>query len=401
MHQHAIRVFVHEAALEDIKRDRDVARRKVSLSKVKKFEQLTNVKQPSSADLEAHFGPMPKPNDVVDVALLHALDIGVVDFLITQDRGIHARAKRCKPPLADRVLTVADAVAWLRAAFEPTKVLLPFVEELPAHAIDHTDDIFDSLRQGYPDFDKWRSEKCVREHRQCWAATIDGELAGLVVRKQETHAEAGTKYQGPKILKICTFKVKPQFRGEKLGELLLKQVLWFAQKNKFDLVYLTTFEDEKVLISVLKYFGFDKTWVNRLDEHIYEKPLPRERLIPATGDDLFNLGRSNYPRFVGRPPAEAFCVPIRGEYHDILFPELATRIQGDLFGVAGSTQAARTPGNTIRKVIFCRAPTTKLKPGSVLLFYRSLSPGYIASQSVTSVAVVEAVTNASSLEELG
>jgi rRNA-processing protein FCF1 len=214
--QHAVRVFVHEAALEDIKRDRDVARRKVSLSKVKKFEQLTNVKQPSSTELEAHFGPMPKPNDVVDIALLHALDIGVVDFLITQDQGIHARAKRCTPSLADRVLTVADAVAWLRAAFEPTKVVLPFVEELPAHAIDHTDDIFDSLRQGYPDFDKWWREKCVRDHRPCWAATIDGELAGLVVRKQEPHAEAGTKYQGPKILKICTFKVKPKFQRRKI-----------------------------------------------------------------------------------------------------------------------------------------------------------------------------------------
>jgi hypothetical protein len=159
--QHAVRVFVHEAASEDIKRDTDVARRKVSLSKVKKFEQLTNVKQPSSADLEAHFGAMPKPNDVVDVALLHALDIGVVDFLVTLDQGIHGRAKRCTPPLADRVLTVADAVAWLRAAFEPTKVVLPFVEELPAHAIAPTDDIFDSLRQGYPGFDKWwRDNAC-------------------------------------------------------------------------------------------------------------------------------------------------------------------------------------------------------------------------------------------------
>jgi hypothetical protein len=312
-------------------------RGEVSLSKVKKFEQLTNVKQPSSAHLEARFGAMLTPNDVVDVALLHALDFSVVDFLITQDQGIHGRAKRCTPPLADRVLTVADAVAWLRAAFEPTKVVLPFVEELPAHAIDPTDDISDSLRQGYPDFDKWWCEKCVHDHRQCWVATIDGELAGVVVPKQETHAEAGTKYQGPKILKICTFKVNPKFRGEKLGELLLS-----------------------------KYCGLR-------------------------------------PRFAGRPPAEAFCVPIRGEYHDVLFSELATRIQGDLFGMAatyGSNQAARTPGNTIRKVYLCRAPTTKLKPGSVLLFYRSLSPGYIASQSVTSVGVVEAVTNATSLEEL-
>jgi len=102
---------------------------------------------------------------------------------------------------------------------------------------------------------------------------------------------------------------------------------------------------------------------------------------------------------VGRSPAEAFCVPIRGEYHNILFPELAMRIQEDLFGL-DSNRERRTPGNTIRKVYLCRAPTSKLKPGSVLLFYRSRSEGYLASQSVTSVGVVETVTNASSLDDL-
>lgn len=35
--EHAVRVFIHEAALTDIGRDRDVARRKISLSKVRKF----------------------------------------------------------------------------------------------------------------------------------------------------------------------------------------------------------------------------------------------------------------------------------------------------------------------------------------------------------------------------
>jgi predicted nucleic acid-binding protein len=147
--QHSIHVFVHEAALADIQRDTDVARRNVSLTKVRKFEQLKNVRQPPRAKLEQRFGPMPKPNDLVDVALLHALDIGAVDFLVTEDQGIHGRARRATPPLADRVLTVVDAVAWLRASFEPTKVTLPFVEEVPAHAIDQTDDIFDSLRHGY------------------------------------------------------------------------------------------------------------------------------------------------------------------------------------------------------------------------------------------------------------
>lgn len=398
--QHSIHVFVHDAAFDDIGRDTNIARRNVSLSKVRKFEQLKNVRQPSRSKLEQQFGPMPKPNDVVDVALLHALDIGAVDFLVTEDQGIHGRARRAMPPLADRVLTVVDAVAWLRASFEPTRVILPYVEELPAHSIDQDDDIFDSLRQGYPNFDKWWRNKCVREHRPCWAATIDNELAGLVVRKEETHVEANTKYPGPKILKVCTFKVKPKYRGEKLGELLLKQVLWFAQQNSFDLIYLTTFNDQKVLISVLSYYGFEKTGVNALGEEIYEKPLCRARIHPGPGEDLFDLARTNYPRFVARPLAEAFIVPIRGEYHDILFPELVKRIQEDLFGLHSSSRERRTPGNTIRKVYLCRAPTSRLKPGSILLFYRSRSHGYLASQSVTSVGVVETVTTARGLEDL-
>jgi ribosomal protein S18 acetylase RimI-like enzyme len=397
--QHSIHVFVHEAALADIGRDRDAERRSISLSKVKKFELLKNVRQPARAKLEKKFGPMPKPNDVVDVALLHALDIGAVDFLVTEDQRIQSRARRTTASLADRVLTVVDAVAWLRASFEPTRVVLPLVEEMAAHSIDEGDDIFDSLREGYPDFNKWWRTKCVREHRPCWVVTIDDELAGLVVRKEESHAEAMTKHAGPKILKVCTFKVKPKYRGEKLGELLLKQVLWFAQRNQFDLVYLTTFSEQTALIAVLLYYGFEKTGPNSLGEEIYEKPLYRDRLCAVSDETLFDLARANYPRFVGRAPAEAFCVPIRGEYHNILFPELAKQVQEDLFGLH-TIRERRTPGNTIRKVYLCRAPTTRLRPGSVLLFYRSQSPGYLASQSLTSVGVVEAVANATSVDDL-
>jgi len=399
--QHSVHIFIHEAALEDIKRDKDAARRRVSISNVNKFEQLKGISTPPKADLIARFGNMPKPNDEVDVALLHALDIGAVDFLVTQDQGIHARARRCVPSLADRVLTIADTIAWLRASFEPTKVTLPYIEERPAHAIPLTDDIFDSLRKGYPGFDRWWREKCVPQHRPCWVVILNGELASIIVRKEETAAEAETHYPGHKILKICTFKVKPKFRGEKLGELLLKQTLWFAQKNAFDLVYLTTFDDQETLIGVLKYFGFEHTGNNAGGEHVYEKQILSTKLVPKPGDDLFDLARQNYPRFVGRPPANAFCVPIKGEYHNILFPELAARVQEDLFGGAATAGAAtRTPGNTIRKVYLCRAPTQQLMAGSIIVFYRSRSVGYLASQSVTSVGVVESVTKARSLEEL-
>ena len=91
---------------------------------------------------------MPRPNDEVDVALLHALDINAVDFLVTQDQGIHTRARRASPALGNRVLTVPDAVVWLRASYEPRQVRLPLVEEVPAHAVPLDDEIFDSLREG-------------------------------------------------------------------------------------------------------------------------------------------------------------------------------------------------------------------------------------------------------------
>ena len=174
-----------------------------------------------------------------------------------------------------------------------------------------------------------------------------------MVRKEETHSEARTHHLGPKILKVCTFKVKPKFRGEKLGELLLKQVLWFAQKDHFDLVYLTTIEGQRPLINVLGFFGFSVTGTNDRGEQVFVKPLRRDLLVADAEADLFALARSNYPRFVAGPPASAFCGPIRGEYHDILFPELAIRVQGDLFGMFPPTvgnQEARRPGNTIRKV---------------------------------------------------
>jgi ribosomal protein S18 acetylase RimI-like enzyme len=399
--QYNVRIFIHERAAEDIRRDTNTKRRAISLSKIHKFEQLQGIIQPPKAELEAKFGAMPKANDEVDVALLYALDINAVDFLVTQDQGIHARARRPSVALANRVLVVSDAVTWLRATFQAQQVRLPLVEEKPAHAVPFNDEIFDSLREGYPGFDAWWRTKCLPDHRPCWVVSIDGEIAGLVVRKEETHAQAGTRHPGPKILKVCTFKVKPKFRGEKLGELLLKQILWFAQKNAFDLVYLTTFDDQTVLIDVLQYYGFAMTGRNDLGEGIYEKALSRGQLVSGADDNLFDLARLNYPRFTARSPARAFYVPIKSEFHDILFPELATKVQFDLFAESNrGDQARRRPGNTIRKVYLCRAMTQQLRAGSIVLFYRSSSPGYLGSQSITSVGVVEDMNHAMSLDDL-
>jgi GNAT superfamily N-acetyltransferase len=399
--EHAVGIFVHEAALLDIERDKDQTRREISLSKLRKFQELKGPKLPEKVALEASFGPIRSPNDEVDVALLYALQLDVVDLLITEDQGIHDRVKLT--PLASRVLTVADAQIWLRRTFDPTPVAFPLIDDHKAHEIDRDDDIFDSLRDGYPDFDDWWA-KCVREHRDCWTVTVEGELAGLIVRKDETRADAGVTLAGAKILKICTFKVRPEFRGEKLGELLLKKALWYAQRNGYDLTYLTTHPNQGTLIRLLEYYGFLNTTSRNNGEMVFEKPLSQARLM-LNGDEtgLFDTVRTNYPRFVADPPAKVFYVPIQGDYHQKLFPELAFAAPLPLFPDESpllTTRGERTPGNTIRKVYLCRANTTALAPGDVLLFYHSKMEGLLASQAITSVGVVERVSQTEDLEEL-
>jgi Acetyltransferase (GNAT) family len=398
--KYAVRLFVHEAAIEDIKRDRDTARRDISLSKLQKFETLFGIKTPNRAVLEASFGPIRGPNDEVDVALLVALERDAVDFLITQDVGIHDRGELST--LAKRILRVSDALAWLRQNFEPTEIKLPLVKERVAHEIDPNDDIFPTLREGYDKFDEWW-RKCVREHRLCWTIEIGPELAGICVRKDETRSEATVSLPGNRILKLCTFKIKSKFRGEKLGELLLKQALWFAQRNSYELVYLTTKPEQQYLIQLIQYYGFCRTQTLDDSEAVYEKSVSGKRLN-SEDSEIFLVDRLNYPRFVTGPPVSAYCVPIRGLFHRKLFPEIAFHNPLPLFPGQSMFRAgpsdARTPGNTIRKVYVCRTQTSSLQPGDLLFFYQSKTREFAASQAITSIGIVEAVHSTSDLDEL-
>ncbi len=62
-------MFVHEAASDDILRDRDAVRRGISLSKLGKFQRLDRVTGLTKEELEHAFGRIQKPNDLVDATL--------------------------------------------------------------------------------------------------------------------------------------------------------------------------------------------------------------------------------------------------------------------------------------------------------------------------------------------
>ena len=393
--RHNVGVFVHEAALDDIKRDKNDARRKISLSKLDKFQRIAKVRGLAREALEGSFGPLPKPNDVVDATLLHSLDIGVADFLVTEDRGLHERARRHAPQLVERILYAADAVSLLRSTYEPVNVPLRYVEEVEANSIPLSDPIFESLRDGYPGFDKWWRDKCVKPMRKCWVVVDGSEMAGLVVRKDETDADTDARLPGQKILKICTFKVRPEKRGVKLGELLLKQILWFAHSNRYDLVYLTTYREQSTLIDLLQYYGFVQSYEKPDGELVLEKPMAPDASIESDGRSPFEAARTSYPRLRVHDDIAAYTIPIRAAFHDILFPELAQQKQIDLFG----PPTPRRAGNTIRKVYLCRAPALIREPGAMLIFYKGKAYEH-PSQAVTAVGIFEDMTLASSAEEL-
>jgi ribosomal protein S18 acetylase RimI-like enzyme len=379
-HEHGVALYVHEASEKDIKRDRDAHRKTVTLSKLAKFQRISNVPTSPEAVLEARFGVVRDEHDRVDVALLNAVDRNVVDFLITEDLGIHQRARRAL--LQDRVLRVRDALDWLLSTYEPARILLRNVVERKCYQLNREDPIFETLRQGYANFDNWLDRN---GQRPCWCLEVGDEIAGIVIRKDnEARAESDATLPGNKILKISTFKVKEEFRGEKFGEHLLKQSLWYAQLNSYDLVYLTAFKDEqRILVDLLLQYGFKETAIKaNTGEAIYEKALHRgpaiAKSLPLTDDYI------QYPCF-REDNVQVLCVPIRPHWYQVLFPENAP--QPLLLGRRNDAEIERTPGNTIRKVYLCKAVMKHINPGDVLLFY--MSGQEIGSGYVRTVGIVE------------
>jgi GNAT superfamily N-acetyltransferase len=335
------------------------------------------------------------------VRLLATLDAKAVDFVVTYDIGLSKRAERAG--LGASVLTVEEALQWLKQTFVAKAVVLPHVVQRKAYELDRINTLFVSLRSDYAGFDQW-FDKCRHEHRECWTLEVDGDIAGLVIRKDENHNQAGTLHAGPKILKVCTFKVRDEFLGEKFGELLLKQVLWHAQLNNYDLVYVTAFPKHAFLIRLLKYYGFVETKQLANSEVMLEKVILKGPL-PPLNQPAFDFDRLHYPRFHDGAGLCKFCVPIQPDYHRKLFPEIAYGRELPLFpteefGPILSRGEERTPGNTIRKVYLCRAKTTMIKPGDVLFFYMSKDESYAASQSITTIGIAEQVINVSTVDDL-
>lgn len=360
------------ATIADFERDPNADRRARSLQRIRQYDVL---QQPAPCPWNTD---ATSPNDACDNEILYALECDAVHALVTEDRGIHAKAGARN--LSDRVYTIQTAEDWLRRLHEPRLVVLPNIQDVPLHSLTPLlgSSFFDSLRDGYDGFDDWFRRKA-RENRKAWVFRDGGaELAAIcvyAVQSDEVINDDGAKLDGAS-LKLCTFKVGETVRGRKIGELFLKAAFRYATENACEHVFIhANAERHDYLIRMLADFGFKEHGSYRGDL-VLVKRHPRQPPDASVAQPL-EYARQFFPHYRRDPAVRKFLIPIQPQFHAELFPDYSA-VQGHLFATSGSV------GNAIKLAYLCHAQTKAISAGDVVLFYRTGD-----EKAVTSVGVVD------------
>lgn len=379
-------ICIHPAIESDINRDRNRSRQELRRTLLQRYTYLPAPPNLSILDTDIVGNPPAHSNDWVDNNLLAALYGDAVDYLVTEDAGIHKKAKRLG--LHNRVLRLNDAIALIHDLFDSTPSPPTTVETVYTHQLDSNDSIFKSLRKDYggPIFDEWLS-KCKRAQRKAFIVKADSnQLAALTILKREDSLPDGTE---GKVLKICTFKVSDQYSGSRLGELLLKPIFEFVEQNLYDYAYFTTFPKQNHLIEFAREFGFIKSPKSLPSGEIALVKCFKYKPSDIIGLDPLDFNILYGPRVSSFEQNATFIVPIQPTFHVSLFPELSAS-QRPLFSTF-----QKPCGNSIRKAYLCHSPTRKIRPGDNLCFYRSRD-----LSALTCLGVVEETYRSTSSKEI-
>jgi len=378
----------HPASEEDIAEDKNEVRRLQTLQRLKQYTVLEHRPAcPWNAEGT-------KRNDAVDNEILYALSLHAVSALVTEDRGIHDKAKA--KGLLDRVFTIQTAEDLLLRLHGSVRVRLPNVEEVPLYRLTPLlgTSFFDSLREGYESFDKWFCDKA-EEGRCAWVHwQSEGELGGICIyaRQDNERIAEGVTLQGTAV-KLSTFKVGESSRGRKVGELFLKAAFRYATINQLENIFIHGDEDRHYfLFELLSDFGFEKVGVHPSGGGRDVVYLKRHPIDPPTLDKPpFEYLRSYFPHISPDGKVDAYVVPIQPRYHDILFPDFEGQStkQVELF------RHENYAGNAIKMAYLCKAQTKAMQPGDVLLFYRSVD-----ERALTSIGVVESYETLADAESI-
>jgi len=374
---------IHPVSIGEIQKHRD---RKVVAAFVAKLKTYAELKTeaPESPEIASIRLGDKDDNDKNDTSLVKEVYARRVDFLITEDRAIHVKARALG--VADRVFTIDDFLEKVTAENPElaTYRVLSVKKELFGN-IDLDDPFFLSFKSDYVGFAEWFNRKADETAYVCKADS--GELLAFLYLKiedeREPYPDIFPAFARKRRLKIGTFKVA--MNGYKLGERFLKIIFDNALRAKVGEIYVTIFNndaDQERLTALLLDWGFREHGVKRSSSG-EERVLVRDFLPKIDATDP----KTSFP-FMSRRQRK-FIVPIWPDYHTELLPDSILRTESPDHFVEN-----RPNRNAIRKVYISRSIYRDLAPGDIIIFYRtkaSAGAGHYTSVATT-LGIVETVT---------
>lgn len=378
-HENGHQLLYHPATEDDIQRDNNVERKSQTLQRLRQYTRLeVRPACPWNIDINS-------PNEIADNEILFALFCDAAHALVTEDQGIHRKAKQLG--LSDRVYYIQTAEDWLKRLHEHFPVQLPNIEEQQLYNLSSLlhSPFFDTLREGYKGFNDWFKRKA-RDGVSAWIVKNDDDSLGAIciydVQVNEQVTNEGLVLHGSS-LKLCTFKVGEPMRGRKIGELFLKAAFKFASNNRHENIFIHgNYEKHGFLFDLLEDFGFLPVGTHigqDMSDVVYVKKHPT--IAPLINDnEPFSYFKKYFPHFLRNENINKYIIPIQPQFHEVLFPDFTSlaRRQMQLF------HRENFVGNAIKLAYLCHAQTKQIASGDIVLFYRSKD-----EMALTSIGVVE------------
>lgn len=325
-------------------------------------------------------------NDNNDTIILNEVFCERVDLLITEDKKIHKKAN---------LLGIGDKVFYIDTFIDRCLIENPSFVDYKIQSVKKEyfgnvnlkDSFFDSFKKDYIGFEKWFVKKSDELAYVCFDK---GNVCAFLYLKlesiDENYSDIVPAFTPKRRLKIGTLKVT--LNGYKIGERFVKIIIDNALRFRVDEIYVTIFEntiEQKRLIRLLEEYGFYKHGTKTSESGI--ESVFVKRMLPSVNlNDL----KSTYPYMDSK--CNVFFVPIYPQYHTALLPD--SILSNELPNRFEDHESYR---NAISKVYICRSFERNIKPGDIIIFYRT--GGYYKSV-ITTLGIVENVkTNIKSSDE--
>ena len=376
--------FIHPITKEEINKLKDKEKRKTFDVKLDAYTELITTKNLENKVSLVSQQFDKNENDKNDTFLLNEVYKGSVDYLLTEDKKIHQKAKELG--IENKVFTIEQFIEKVNreypdlADYKVLSVYKSFFGDIKSSG-----EFFDSFKEDYQDFVNWFHRK---SNEPVYISTSDvGKIVAFLYLKVEDKNENYTDIDPPfspknKRLKIGTFKVA--LNGYRLGERFLKIIFDNAIIQKVDEIYVTIYDkrdEQKRLINLLEEWGFI-CWGKKQStgELVYVRDFTKK----------FNIKnpKLTYPFISLRENNKIFIVPIWPDYHTELLPDSILRTESP-----DNFKENQPHRNAILKTYISRSLNRNINKGDIILFYRTAEEGKPAKYSalITTIGIVQEV----------